>query len=175
MNSRNTRKRKAFTLLEMVITMSIVSIIMASAFFIFKQNPSDTLQKIAPEIEALTFNANRSATKKNRAYYIIATHEKIFLSSTNSANGNSNSEENSDTQLNSVSIPPDVFISFKREEEDTWTTISERSDPLVWVVSRTGIAEKISLKLEYIDASFEITFDPLTGNLLTQNEENQET
>lgn len=166
MNNPKQHIPKAFTLLEMVITMMIISIVMGSAFFAFSTNVSNPLTSLAPEIETLSTKAVQASVSKNQTQYIILTSSKIVHTTLPQLPD----EDSPQSLINQINVPSGVIINYRKSNQDDWTTVSDRTDPIIWVISRSGISEQIELQLQFEDSAYEMSFDPITGNMNEEDE-----
>ncbi|WP_346189476.1 type II secretion system protein [Rubritalea halochordaticola] len=162
--------RQGFTLLEIIITLAIISLLMGSAFFAFSSDTSSRLAETEGQIEATATTALRRSASLGRPHYAIIRHDAIWVTELLDESADLSRIEPS-AEISLVKIPAEITLSCKREDND-WVQLTERSDPIVWVFARSGICEVFSFMLEDENgSSYEMTVNPITGNFIDQNED----
>ncbi|SHJ16080.1 prepilin-type N-terminal cleavage/methylation domain-containing protein [Rubritalea squalenifaciens DSM 18772] len=163
------KAHSGFTLLELIITLALISVLMGSAFFAFSANTSDEIIETQGAIEATATSTLRRSSTLGRPHYAIIRHDAIWVTELIDQTADlSRIQPSSDIAL--VDIPEGTILSCKRENGE-WVTMTEREDPVIWVFARSGICEVFSFRLEDGGSSFEMTVNPITGNFIDLDEE----
>lgn len=166
LTSRSKRcSRSGFTLLEIIITLSIIAILMGSAFFAFSTDQPTAVVDTKGQIETLGSTTQRRSVALGRPHYVIIRHDAIWATELIEPDDDLGKMEPS-SSIAIVKIPPEIKLSCKREDAD-WLSMTERTDPVIWVFSRSGLCESFSFLLEDDKgAAYEMTVNPITGNFI---------
>ncbi|MFC5050024.1 type II secretion system protein [Rubritalea spongiae] len=156
--------QRGFTLLEIVITMVIISVLLGSAALFFVGSSDEAIEKLSRETQLLAKKTMRSAKDQQRAYSIIITSKSVW------AEPEMLNLEEAETSTIAIPVDKDITISYLLDEETGWQRITNNDSPFVWSFSQTGLCEPLTLRFENNIAVDEVTFHPLTaGKLIDEN------
>ena len=145
---------RAFTLLEIIITMFIVTLLLGLAIAATREVfNNDELRKTEQQIALYAKTARRYAIQENRSYEIILDERFLELRPAEKIT-------EFDESLLRFEIPKTVKLSVKRWGADDWESPRE----LVWTFMPNGLCAPNRIKLQRGEAWMEVTFNPLTAN-----------
>ncbi|MGJ8671566.1 type II secretion system protein [Rubritalea sp.] len=156
--------RRGFTLLEIVVTMMIISVLLGSAALFFVGSSDEDVENLSRDTQRLAKKTMRSARDEQRAYSLFISPKSIW------SEPEMIDLEYVESRPNEIQIDEDITVSYLLDEESGWQRVSTNDTPFVWSFSQTGLCEPISLRFENDVAVDEVTFHPLTaGKLIDEN------
>lgn len=163
-SSLRHKPQRGFTLLEIVITMVIISVLLGSAALFFVGSSDESVEKLSRDTQLLAKKTMRSAKEKQRAYSIFITSKSVW------AEPEMLNLEEAETSTSAIPIDDGIIISYLLDEESGWQTISSNGATFVWSFSQNGLCEPLTLRFENDIAVDEVAFHPLTaGKIIDEN------
>ena len=165
--TQHSKPRSGFTLLEIIITLAIISTIMGGAILMLTGGGSQLVDKVRLETQSLAKETLRDAKLHERPYSIIVSHEAIW-----STPEVSRSEDDplSPPEKGLINIPETVTVSYLIAGDEEWSTITKSDEPLVWAFTQSGLCGALSLRFEDEDSIHEMSFHPLTAGELADED-----
>jgi len=164
LKTKSKNQTGGFTLIELVMTMLIAAILMGSAVMLLSKQTRDPFDEVELEISSVIREAKKKAIESGEARYIEAGLTGFSISAVNHLDFG-DGDSGAGREL-AYKLPSGANLSYRRLEQAGWKSISSNSDLVIWCVSRTGMLEKIYLRVEMDGGHAEMSFDPLTGNLI---------
>lgn len=158
------KQQKGFTLLEVIITMVIISTMIAGAVLYMSQSSQGPITELAQKTQILAKKTLREAKSTDRPQSIYISHNAIWAQAELVTTEDQTFRE---TPKGSIPVPEDITVSYLMPDDSTWTRLAKNDAPLVWAFTQTGLCEAISLKFESEKAVHELSFHALTAGELT--------
>lgn len=160
-------KRRAFTLMEMLVALAIIGIIVAGGFVATRSlNEERTLRTPLNELRLMAKKAWQQSMQEQRAWQIVLRKDKIIVQPKQAvALEDQKLFNEADQQLNrgpgviTYNIDPEVRMEVKHWQEQSW----HDPRPDVWVFEHSGLCEPISVRFISDYAVVSVQFDPLTA------------
>jgi len=156
-----TFQSRGFSLLEIVITLSIIVLFMTSAASLITKRSNPELEEFTVQFTQLARNTKTLASKSDQSLYLLFTPSKIQQSY---------SKRGEDaTPYGSVKVPEglSVFLKQKRTpaiKNSKWKRVTnENKHEEYWLFSRSGVCEPIEIKFVMGDSERQFEYDPLSA------------
>lgn len=162
-NPQHTR-HLGFTLIEVVVTLVIISVILASAVLFLSQNNNRKVAEITQKTQILAKETLRESKFSNRAQSIFITSSEIWSAPESSIQ---NDPTETDSSIQRIEIPEGVTVSCRDSSNANWVTLAKNDPPFVWPFTRNGLCGAVSIRFESDEAVQQMTFHPLTAGELT--------
>ncbi|MES2738799.1 MAG: prepilin-type N-terminal cleavage/methylation domain-containing protein [Verrucomicrobiota bacterium] len=141
--------RAAFTLLELIVVMSIMLLVIGLGFGSFSLlEDNDPFQKPAQELTEMSRFAISAAVLQHRTMTIAFDKEGFRLLGATGGKGQA------------FQVPKGMKVLIQRLGGKGW----EKAEGHFWPFGEQGICEPIRIRFESAQGSRELAFHPLTGN-----------
>jgi prepilin-type N-terminal cleavage/methylation domain-containing protein len=160
------RSRRAFSLLEMVISIFIVSLLLGLAIVATRSALADEeLKSTARQLALMAKTARQEALLGNRAFEVFFEPGQWTLRPVE--------EKSEETVIDDASVeevefepvvyhpPASVLLKIRRWGGQDWEKNPEQS----WYFSATGLCAPHTYRLERGDSWFQMIFNPLNANI----------
>jgi len=159
-NSTSTRSRKGFTLLEIIVTLSIIALFIGSAATLIAKRPNADLDNFILEFNQLARDSKVLAEKSGQARYLIFSRDTVLQVD--------RLVEEDRVVSKSLQIPSGLVMHVKKHTADgsneEWVKISRQSkNTVTWLFSRSGTCELIELKLAIDESDYSSKYHVLTA------------
>ena len=159
--------RRAFTLMEMLVALAIISVIVAGGFVATRSlNEERTLRAPLNELRLMAKKAWQQSMQEQRAWQIVLRKDKIIIQPKQAVLPEDQKLfKDADAQLNrgpgveSYDIDPEVRMEVKHWNEESW----HDPRPDIWLFEHSGLCEPISVRFITDYAVVSVQFDPLTA------------
>lgn len=180
-------RRGGFTLLEMMITLSLVTLLFTFVFVAYKPDSnSEKMRKATVELEALSARGHTMAMLHQKPFWLRFERNRVLLqgaeltqvdtSAPSDEFGASFEEEFEDAnEVQSLIVDYDTFefpegmeVYVRRwgAAEQAWFHQKKPEDPVIfWNFAEGGLCEPISIKMEIENSWTELEMDPLTARV----------
>jgi type II secretory pathway pseudopilin PulG len=149
--SRIRRRQQGFTMLEIVVVLSIMIVIMGIGFASFNLlDDNDPFEKTSQELVQMAKFAHQSAVLQHRGMILAFDKDGFGLVGATDAAG---------TRRN---LPEGMRLFILRYGAKNW----EKAEGHRWPFGEQGICEPVKLRLETDTGFREMAFHPLTGTLV---------
>lgn len=160
-------KRRAFTLMEMLVALAIISVIVAGGFVATRSlNEERTLRAPLNELRLMAKKAWQQSMQEQRAWQIVLRKDKIIIQPKQAVLPEDQKLfKDADAQLNrgpgveSYDIDSEVRMEVKHWNDDSF----HDPRPDVWLFEHSGLCEPISVRFITDYAVISVQFDPLTA------------
>lgn len=147
------RQRGGFTLLELIVTLSIAAIFVGTAFSFTHPRSRKVAEKFDVELQVYVRDSRTSAREKDQSVYLHFTPDSIYRSSEASV-------PDEEPETGALPVPSGFELFFA--EGSRWDKIT-KSTPYVHLFSRSGITEPFGIRFQNEDAEFDCRFDALSA------------
>ena len=162
-------KRRAFTLMEMLVALAIIGVIVSGSFIATSAlNEERTLRAPLNELRIMAKKAWARSMEEQRAWQIrllkgkfvleprqaIQEEDRKIFKQTDEAMGRSSG-------IDSYEIDQQVRMEVRHWGEDQW----HDPRPDSWVFEHSGLCEPINIRFISSFATVTVSFDPLTGSV----------
>ncbi|WP_411828014.1 Tfp pilus assembly protein FimT/FimU [Luteolibacter sp. AS25] len=148
-----TPRRGGFTLLELIVTLSIVALFIGAALSFTHPRSRKIAEQFDAELQVYIRGARSLALQNDASVYLHFTPSSILLS-----------PEITDAELSlgvpALAVPPDLELYSMSGSR--WVRITKGS-PYVQLFSRSGLTEPFQIRFRYEEADFEYSFDALSA------------
>lgn len=180
-------RQGGFTLLEMMVTLSLVALMVSFVFMQYKpDSPSERMKKASVSLEALSARGHTMAILHQKPFWLRFERNQVILqgaeltsvdtSGPSEELGASFAEENAEAnQVQSLIVDYDsytfpegleVFVRRWGAAQQAWFHQEKPEDPVIfWNFEQSGLCEPISLRLEIDKSWTELEMDPLTARV----------
>lgn len=164
--------RRAFTLMEMLLVLAIISLVFAGSFVgMSSMNDERALQAPYHDLRAMAKTAWQRALTEQRAWQIGFYPDRFVLEPRQAVNEDDRTLfHNADVKLNrgsgvdTVVLPADMVMEVRRWGQPQW--IRPQKDMVVpWVFEHSGLCEPISVRFTTDHGTIGAQFDPLTASV----------
>ncbi len=144
--------RRAFTLLEMIMVMTMIAILVTSAALAISSMAKDEiLRQSAQRLRVFAKTAQREAFVERRAHHLVMTSTNFYLIP---------AEDPDDIKLEYF-LPEGVGYRIRFRVDPDWR--QPAGD--IWSFQPAGLCEPLVVQFNRADAWIELEFDPLTGSV----------
>lgn len=168
MNRSNHSSRLAFSLLEMVIAMFIVSILMGLVILGTRSLLEDEqLRAASRKLVLMAKTARQYALLENRPYEIVMQADRWTLRPVRDESSGEEASAVSELGFQEDEVEPVEYVlpeKIKMKIRLWGSTDWEKPLELVWHFSAVGLCAPNSFRLEKEDSWMQVTFNPLTAN-----------
>lgn len=159
---------QAFTMMEMVVVMAVLTFIMAGAsIFYMGSDAEKDFRIIGDEVESLAREAQMRAITTHNTYKVAFMDGRVGLFDntqlTTTAKDFSDNTPKKEIRFSNK----DMKYSIQRWGQTNWSIPSD-SRPVVWVFSPEGFVEPISIKFDIKDSYLKQTYHPLTASVVDE-------
>ena len=166
--TRNKRHqpRAGFTLLEIMVTMAIISIILGSAVLFLTNQSNGALEKLAQQTQIMAKQTLRKAKLEQRPFSISISPKEIWVQPARMQ------FEGEDLQPHSpgLTVPDGVRVSLLTHPEEGWITLSKNDPPFIWTFTQSGLCDSLEIQFEDDTGVQTIAFHSLTaGEIIDEN------
>ncbi|MFD2304394.1 pilus assembly FimT family protein [Roseibacillus ishigakijimensis] len=185
--------RGGFTLLEMMVTLSLVALLISFVFMAYKpDSPAERMKRAVVELEALSARGHTMAVLHQKPFWLRFERNKVILqgaeltevdtSAPSEEFGASYEEElAAATEVQELTVDYDsfefpagmeVFVRRWGAPFQAWFHQEKPEDPAIfWNFEQSGLCEPISLRLEIGESWTELEMDPLTARVADESSE----
>lgn len=157
--SKRLQRRAGFTLLEIMITMVIVSVLLGSAILFLAERSNGELEKLAQKTQILAKETLRNAKLQQRPFSIIISHKEIWAQPENWQLDDQNQPSANPT----LDVPEGISISLSTHSDDEWFTLDKSDPPFIWTFTQSGICDPLEIRFENDGGIQTIAFHSLTA------------
>jgi prepilin-type N-terminal cleavage/methylation domain-containing protein len=162
LSNKPSPPHSGFTLLEIVITLAIITTLLGSSILFFLGETKQNLEQTSQQTQLLAKHTMREARELQRPLSILFTNKHIWVVPESSP-----VTKEPPSLEDSISVDENITISYLIDNEQGWTILEPNSQPLVWTFTGTGICQALSLRFENDIATDEIDFHPLTAGKIS--------
>ncbi|MEO7099879.1 MAG: prepilin-type N-terminal cleavage/methylation domain-containing protein [Luteolibacter sp.] len=177
---RTTNSRGGFTLLEIVMVLSIAAMVMAGAIGLMVYSSDErTLRDYSGQIELLAKRARTTAILQQTSYALefragvvrmlplaqAGADERKKIGGREIGGKIEQTPEDAERQIN---LKDGMNISIRRWNTDAWLTTGKNSVH-IWRFDPDGLCEPISVRLSLDKSWQEDTYHPLTATILSSD------
>lgn len=166
--SVNRKGLTAFTIMEMVVVMGVLTMIMSGTLVYFMGSDSEkAFRETADDIESLAREAQTRAIMTHNTYKIAFMGNRVGLfDHTQSTRDAQDFTQN--TPKKEVKLTHDQMkYSIQRWGQTNWV-IPTDSRPVVWVFSPEGFVEPISINFKIKDSYLQQVYHPLSASVIDE-------
>lgn len=165
-------KRRAFTLMEMLVALAIVGIIIsASVIGVGSLNDERNLRAPLNELRILGKRAWARSMEEQRAWQIKILPDRFVLEPKQPVNVDDlklfkevDNQMGRSSGVDVYKIDPEVRVEVRHWGEAEWHT----PRPDAWVFEHSGLCEPINVRFISDFATIEVSFDPLTAAVASE-------
>ncbi len=165
-------KRRAFTLMEMLIVLAIISLVFAGSYMgLSSVNDEQALQKPYVDLRSMAKTAWLRAMHEQRAWQIRFFADHFVLEPKLAVNADdqkmfrdADKAMGVTSGVESVKVDPSILLEVRRWGGKGW--IRPAGDQTVsWVFEHSGLCEPISVRFSSDHGTVGAQFDPLTASV----------
>lgn len=171
--ARTCKRSPGFTLLEIIIVLSIAAIVMSGAVgFMMYSSDERALRDYSGQIELLAKRAHTTAILKQTSYAIEFRQGAVrmltlarALEDTKTVRGRRIGGElvaNEGDEERQIDLKEGINSSIRRWNSDKWIS-TEKDNIFIWRFDPDGLCEPITVRLSLGDSWSEDTYSPLTA------------
>ena len=157
--NKRLQPRAGFTLLEIMVTMAIISIILGSAVLFLANQSNGELDKLAQQTQIMAKQTLRKAKLEERPFSIYITPREIWVQPENMPLD----DEDITPPKSSLIVPQGVRISLLTDPDEDWFTLAKNDDPFIWTFTQSGLCDSLEIQFEDDDGIQTIAFHSLTA------------
>ena len=157
--NKRFQPRAGFTLLEIMVTLAIISIISGSAVLFVANQSNGALDKLAQQTQIMAKETLRNAKLEERPFSIYITPREIWAQ----PESMQFEEENTTSPQSSLIVPQGVRVSLLTNQGDDWFTLGKNDAPFIWTFTQSGLCDSLEIRFEDDDNIQTIAFHSLTA------------
>lgn len=152
----NYKCSKGFTLLEIIVVLSIIALFLSSAASFIVRSKETDFNVFSVDFQNYVRETKLLAQDSDESVYIVLTRDKIWRSHQETLDASSQSDV--------LEVPEGIRVSMRRKEDGLWrVTHSGNKKGVFWLFSRSGCCEVVEIKLNYGDSEYFYEYDYLTA------------
>ena len=169
-------KRRAFTLMEMLIVLAIIGLVFAGTFTgLSSLNSQKVLTQPYDDIRSMAKTAWQRALAEQRPYQIRFYPDRFVLEPRQAANEDdyklsqkTDKPVQQGSEVETVTIPPEVLMEVRRWGQSQWIR-PQVSPPVAWIFEHSGLCEPMSVRFTSEESgTLGGRFDPLTASVIEE-------
>jgi len=166
-------KRRAFTLMEMLIVLAIIGLVFAGTFAgLSSLNSQKVLTQPYEDIRSMAKTAWQRAMTEQRAWQIRFYPDRFVLEPRQAVNEDDRKLFQTADQsmqrgsgVETVTVPPEVVMEVRRWGQSQWFR-PQASPPITWIFEHSGLCEPLSVRFTSEESgTLGAQFDPLTASV----------
>lgn len=164
--------RRAFTLMEMLLVLAIISLVFAGSYSgISALNDQNVLQQPFDDLRSLAKTAWQRSLTEQRAWQIRFYPDRFELQPKQAVNADdqklfqaADKAMQRGSGVESVAVPPEVMMEVRKWGQPQWFR-PQKDTVVTWVFEHSGLCEPISVRFTSDHGTVGAQFDPLTASV----------
>lgn len=164
MNKRHARTAQGFTLLEVSLVLFVMALLVGLSVYSFGGvSAEEDLRRPATELQRMTMEAVRRASLYEKPQVILFDQKGFIMRYRADFDGKSRNEDERLWQRR-IDIPPQMKLTLRRWGSDKFAAAAGQR----LIIAPSGLCEPLTARFELQNSWLEMTFDPLSGNVMDE-------